>query len=166
MNKISTLSFPVIIFQIFQNKSSQIIWAGYKQAKNKCKSRETIPFFSPLSEVVSHLVLGHVKKSTCCEFLYCFQPGVALQKWRKLQLLLKSIIEHDKAETFEWFIEDQAFSPSYDLAPLPPPPLLSRQQVVSLFLSLPLCRRVSLLTWEGGGGEEPNHSTTRKPGTL
>ncbi len=31
----------------------------------------------------------------------------------------------------DWFIEDQAFSPSYDLAPPPPPPL-SRQQVVSL----------------------------------
>ncbi len=26
-------------------------------------------------------------------------------------------------ESIEWFIEDKAFSPSYDLAPPPPPPL-------------------------------------------
>jgi hypothetical protein len=41
-------------------------------------------------------------------------------------------------------INDQAFSPSYDLA-------LSREQVFSL-LSLPVCRRSSLLTRESGGG--------------
>jgi hypothetical protein len=34
-------------------------------------------------------------------------------------------------ESIEWFIEDLAFSPSYDLAPPPPLPF-SREQVVSL----------------------------------
>jgi hypothetical protein len=43
---------------------------------------------------------------------------------------------------------------------------LSSQQVVS-FLSVPECRRSSLLTERGGGvGEKPNHTTTRKPGPL
>jgi hypothetical protein len=32
-------------------------------------------------------------------------------------------------------LEDHAFSPSNDLAPPPPPTLLSRQKVVSLFQS-------------------------------
>jgi len=34
-----------------------------------------------------------------------------------------------------------------------------------LFLSLPVCRRSSLLTGEGVG-EEPNHANARKPGPL
>jgi hypothetical protein len=38
-------------------------------------------------------------------------------------------------------MEDQAFSPSHDLAPPPPPPPLS----------LHVCSRSSLLTGEGGG---------------
>jgi len=44
-----------------------------------------------------------------------------------------------------------SFSPSYDLAPFPSP--IYRPQVVSL--SLPVCRRLSILTgnWVGGGGE-------------
>ncbi len=37
------------------------------------------------------------------------------------------------AEIIEWFKEDQAFSPSYGLAPPPPPSLsLSRQHTVRL----------------------------------
>jgi hypothetical protein len=47
----------------------------------------------------------------------------------------------------------------------PPPPHLSK---LTLFLSLPVCHRSSLLMGEGGGGrgEEPNHMTARKPGLL
>jgi hypothetical protein len=59
-------------------------------------------------------------------------------------------------ESIEWVIDDQAFSPSYDLAPRPPPPTPSPYPFskLSLFLSLPICRRrSSLLTGEGGGGE-------------
>ncbi len=47
------------------------------------------------------------------------------------------------SEGIEWFIENQAFSPSYDLAPPPSRPS---------FVSLPVCRRKSLLTGEEGGG--------------
>jgi hypothetical protein len=36
---------------------------------------------------------------------------------------------------------------------------------LSLFLSLPVCRRSRLLTGEGVG-EEPNHTTERKPDPL
>ena len=56
-------------------------------------------------------------------------------------------------ESREWFIEDQGFSLSYNLAPSP----LSRQQAVSLSQSS-YVSRVELLTWigelggEGGGG--------------
>ncbi len=60
------------------------------------------------------------------------------------------------AENVNWFIDDQAFLLSYDLAlptilPLPP--------VSQLSLSLPLCRRSSLLRGEPGEGEggEPDH---------
>ncbi len=47
--------------------------------------------------------------------------------------------------------------------PFPPSPVSK----LSLIISLPVCRRMSLLTWGGGGGggvEEPNHTTARKPG--
>ncbi len=45
------------------------------------------------------------------------------------------------AESIEWFIEDHAFSSSYDLSsPHPFPPLLSANAKLSLFLSLPVCR--------------------------
>jgi hypothetical protein len=51
---------------------------------------------------------------------------------------------------------------------LPYPPLLVSK--LSLFLSLPVCRRSSLLAGvegEGeGAGEEPNHTTDRRPGPL
>jgi hypothetical protein len=62
------------------------------------------------------------------------------------------------AESIELFIDDKAFSLLY--APRPPSALISCQQVYlsfSVFLS-------SLLTGEGEGmGEEPNHTTARKP---
>ncbi len=45
-------------------------------------------------------------------------------------------------ESIEWFIEDQAFLPSYDFAPPFP-----RKSVSCLsFLNIPVCRRSSLLT--------------------
>jgi hypothetical protein len=64
----------------------------------------------------------------------------------------------------EWFIEDQAFL----WAPSPFP--LSRQTKFFLFLSLPVCRRSSLLSGEGGGGVKVGGlgaksyiTTTKKP---
>ncbi len=39
------------------------------------------------------------------------------------------------SQSIEWFIEDLALSRSYYLAPPRPPP-----QIVSLFLSIPVCR--------------------------
>jgi hypothetical protein len=59
-----------------------------------------------------------------------------------------------------------AFSPTHDLAPYPPPPT-SPVRKLSLFLSLPVCRRYSFLTEEGREmGEEPNHASTRTPVPL
>ncbi len=66
----------------------------------------------------------------------------------------------------DWMIytvEDQAFLRSYDSAPRPsppPPPLPSAKWC--LFLSLPVCRRSSLLTGEGGGGGRGDESYNRK----
>jgi hypothetical protein len=52
------------------------------------------------------------------------------------------------SKSIEWFIEDQSFSPCYDLAPYSPPP--SPSPVSSL--SPPVCRQSSLLTEEGESG--------------
>ncbi len=68
-------------------------------------------------------------------------------------------------EMIEWFIEDQAFLRSYDSTPRTPPPPTSPVSKSSLFLSLPVCRRSSLLTGKGAG-VEPNHRTARKLGPL
>ncbi len=69
-------------------------------------------------------------------------------------------------ESIEWFTEDQAFSPSYDLAP--PPPLPPLPSASCLSFSAFLCataHRSSLLTKEGRGWG-PNRMTTRKPAPL
>jgi hypothetical protein len=55
------------------------------------------------------------------------------------------------SESIEWFIEDQAFLLSYDSAPRPSPYPSSPASKLSIFLSLPVCRR-SVLYWRGGGG--------------
>jgi hypothetical protein len=77
------------------------------------------------------------------------QPAVRLKQHRN-RLLTRCSRE------FLWYIEDQAFFRSYDSAPCPPLPPLFRQQVVFLYQS----SYVSPIE----GGEEPNHTTTRKPG--
>ncbi len=48
-----------------------------------------------------------------------------------IKVIIRELICYLQAESIEWFILDQAFSLSYDLASLPPSPI-SRQQVVSL----------------------------------
>ncbi len=66
-------------------------------------------------------------------------------------------------ESIERFIEDQAFSPSYDLAAPPTPPISK----LSLFLSLSVCRLPSYPTGEERrDGEEQNHTTARKSSPL
>ncbi len=65
----------------------------------------------------------------------------------------------DEPESIEWFIEDQGFLPSYDLAPSPPPPPLpSAKQVVSVYQSS--CVSPIELTdgsWGGDGGGAKTH---------
>ncbi len=66
-------------------------------------------------------------------------------------------------ESIEVFLEDQAFSALYDLAPHPPPaPLPSAG---CLFFSVFLCvTGIDLTDGKGGGGDKPNNMTTaRKP---
>ncbi len=60
-------------------------------------------------------------------------------------------VQGGQIESIEWFIKDQGFLARRMNWLLPQPPPLP-----SLFLSLPVCRRLSLLTGEGGGG--PNHT--------
>jgi hypothetical protein len=56
-------------------------------------------------------------------------------------------------QRIEWFLEGQAFLRSYDSVPRSPPfPPLPPVSKLSLFLSLTVCRRSSLLTGEGGRG--------------
>jgi hypothetical protein len=52
-------------------------------------------------------------------------------------------------ESFEWFIDDQAFSRMILFLPHPLPP--HSVSKFSLFLCLLVCRRPSLLTWKGWG---------------
>jgi hypothetical protein len=69
---------------------------------------------------------------------------------------------------YRGFIKHQDFSPSYDLAP-PPPPAVSRQQVVSLSQTSHVhVSQVELTDEKGreGVGEEPNHTTATKHGAL
>ncbi len=65
-------------------------------------------------------------------------------------------------EIIEWFIDDQAFSVPYDLSPHPPPPPLLSASYLSFYLSLPVCRWLSLRTKErgirGGGGAKSYNS--------
>jgi hypothetical protein len=57
-----------------------------------------------------------------------------------------------RPENIELSIEDQAFLRWYDLVPLAPPFTPSPVGDLSLFLSLPVCRRSNLRTGGGGGG--------------
>ncbi len=70
----------------------------------------------------------------------------------------------------EWFIEDQAFSPSsYDRLLPPTQPIHSPlPSISSTSDTLGDWEENNLLTEKRGRewGEEPNHSTTRKPGSL
>ncbi len=64
-------------------------------------------------------------------------------------------------------IEDHAFSPLYDLAPPPPQVPLSPVSKLDRRYTVRLRKRNNLLTREGEGvGEEPNHTTARKPDQL
>ncbi len=66
-------------------------------------------------------------------------------------------------ESIQSFIDGLAL---FDAAPRPPPPPFPVSNM-SLFLSLPVCRRSSLLNGEWAWvGVEPNHTTAKKPGPL
>jgi hypothetical protein len=63
-----------------------------------------------------------------------------------------TLLPGTRPERIEWFIEYQAFSPSYYSAHRPPPFRPCLFSKLSLFRSLPVRRRSSLLTKEGSGG--------------
>ncbi len=77
------------------------------------------------------------------------------KKWKGLKVLFTY---RCNPESIERFIEGQAFLRSDDSAPRPPP--ASPISNLSFFL-FPVCHRSSLLTGEGGGGEEPNIKTRK-----
>ncbi len=64
-------------------------------------------------------------------------------------------------ESIEGFIEDQAFSRLYDLAP---PPLPSARQATHRKIEKE--KHLANGRRRGGVGEEPNHPSARKPGPL
>jgi hypothetical protein len=69
-------------------------------------------------------------------------------------------------ESIVRFIEDQAFSPTYDLASLLLPSLHSNVSKLDSHTGR-LRKRDNLLTETGEGvGEEPNHTIARKTGPL
>ncbi len=72
------------------------------------------------------------------------------------------------SESIECCIEGQAFPRSYDLAPRPPlPPSLSHHQAgPATHRKTEKERQVADSGGGEGVGEEPNHTTARKPGPL
>ncbi len=81
-----------------------------------------------------------------------------------LRFILQQHVSFAVIQSIEWFMEDQAFSPSFDLAHSPSPQPPSPISKLSLFLSLPV-----LSNWRKRGegvGEEPDHTTPRKHGPL
>ncbi len=74
---------------------------------------------------------------------------VTVHRQRSLCGYLRSL----HTESIEWFIEDHAFSPSYDFVPPPPPSLYAPFSKLSLFLSLHVCvAGRAYWQWGGGGG--------------
>ncbi len=67
------------------------------------------------------------------------------------------------SESIEWLIEEQAFSPSFDMAPPPLPPYLPSLCSTHRKTEERTCWRER---GKRGGGEEPNYTTPRKPGPL
>ncbi len=78
-----------------------------------------------------------------------------------LGLVPSDIIERSPGSESKWFIKDQTFLPSYDLAPLPPiaPSPVSK---VSLFLSLSVCRAYWQKGGTGGGSRGRSESYERE----
>ncbi len=70
--------------------------------------------------------------------LYLYSRGTSHNHWKR-----------GISESIEWFIEDQDFSPTYDLTPHPPPPLPSAS---CPYFSVFLCVAVRAYWQVGGGG--------------
>jgi hypothetical protein len=83
----------------------------------------------------------HVASSHIRHFVWVFRWYITVGKKRKIEI---------DSESIELFREDQVIPPSLVLAPPPPLPPSSVSKLF-LFLSLPVCRRSSLLTGEGEG---------------
>jgi hypothetical protein len=78
-------------------------------------------------------------------------------------------INHSQAESIEQFIEDQAFSLSYDLAPPKPHSHPFPHSKLDRRKTGRLGKIDNFLTgdgWEGEGAKSPNHTTARKSGLL
>jgi hypothetical protein len=114
-------------------------------------------------------------KITPAGSLYSSQPGgppwwaspLAFGLFRQeiLLPLLKALKLLSNAAREYWiFIQNQDFLRFYDLAPPPPHP--SPDSKLSPFLSLPSPVRLTEGRRWLGVGEEPNHTTVRKPGFL
>ncbi len=71
----------------------------------------------------------------------------------------------ENAESAEWFIENQAFSPSYDVAPPPPPPSHLSHKEARLATYRKTEKEKQLADGRGEGvWEEPNHKNAGKTG--
>jgi hypothetical protein len=69
------------------------------------------------------------------------------------------------SESIEWFKEDLAFSPQYNLAPRLPPPTTSPASCLSFSVFLYVAGRAYWRESGEGVGEEPNQTTARKLGS-
>ncbi len=120
-------------------------------------------FFKGVSPCMTNWTLQNVN------FIYKFIsrgecPGTLLPSWVVSRISQK--LRPAQVVREYWRIyRGPNFLPSVWFGSIPAPSPVSQ---LSLFLSLPVCRRFSLLPGkEGrGAGREPNHTTTRKLGPL
>ncbi len=84
---------------------------------------------------------------------------------RHMLLSQKVLEKMDRTESIQWLTEGQAFLRSYYLYSRPPPPPLLPSVSLTDNTSENWEKKASC--WpEGGGEEEPNHTTARKHGPL
>jgi hypothetical protein len=84
--------------------------------------------------------------------------------WKRLKVFLCRLFWLHP-ESIEGFIEGQAFSRSYDLAPRPTPSL-PLPAVSSKFYTQEVRKREITCSRELGVGEEPKHTSAKKLGLL
>ncbi len=128
-----------------REESTVLVYGWSKESESRCSfglwptAQDSLIFFTILAQKLLIIAKNSIYRHVGC-LIYLDIPHLgdtSLPCWVY-------------AERIEWFIEDQAFSPSYDLTPSPPPPPLMS---VSSIGGTQEDRERETTCWrEGGGG--------------